>query len=108
MRTRLFLALAAAGATLVMLTGCVPGKPTAEQIAHEFDDRIEPAWSVDVPGIYGGMTVVGDLVAVYAQDEVDGLRLEVHNTKTGKLQWEPVAIILPAATPLAEAAIDSG
>lgn len=77
-------------ATAILLSGCVQGPPSPGQVADEFDDAVTPAWSVDVPGIYGEATVVGDLVAVYAQDDQDGMRLEVHDTDTGKLLWQHV------------------
>ena len=87
------LPLLAIGAFAVAaLTGCVPSAPpSAEQVAGEFDEKVEPAWSVDVPGIYGDAVVAGDLVAVYAQDDEDGMRLEVRDTATGDLVWEHVA-----------------
>ena len=79
-------------AAAIMLTGCVPaGPPSLEDVAGEFADRVAPAWKTDVAGLYGQAAVVDDMVAVYAQDDADGMRLEVHDTKTGKLLWQHVA-----------------
>ena len=91
-RSHRILSLLALGtAAGLALAGCVQGPPTATQVADEFDDAITPAWTVDVPGIYGQATVAGDLVAVYAQDRDDGMRLEVHDTSSGELLWEHVS-----------------
>lgn len=91
-RTRSIRSLLVIGAAASLaLAGCVQGPPSAGQVADEFDDVVKPAWSVDVPGIFGQATVSGDLVAVYAQDEKDGMRLEVHDTATGELLWQHVA-----------------
>ncbi len=90
-RAHRILALLVAGASAALLAGCVSGPPSLDQVAGEFDDPIEPSWSVDVAGIYGEPTIVGDLIAVYARDTEDGLRLEVHDTETGELLWEHIA-----------------
>jgi hypothetical protein len=96
-RDRLLLfSLSGAGVAL-LLAGCVPGPPSADQVAGVFDDAIEPAWSEEVPGIYGEPAVADGFVAVYAKDEEDGLRLEVRDVETGELAWEHVAS--PNGTP---------
>lgn len=86
-------ALAAITATVaLLLTGCVPsGPPTLDQVNAEFAQPIDPSWQVDVDGIYGEPAIADGMVAVYAQDDEVGLRLEVHSASTGKLLWKHTA-----------------
>lgn len=86
-------ALAAITATVaLLLTGCIPsGPPTLDQVNAEFAQPITPAWQVDVDGVFGEPAVADGMVAVYAQDDTVGLRLEVHSTDTGKLLWKHTA-----------------
>lgn len=86
------LVLAAVAAGALALSGCVPsGPPTPEQLAEQFADPIEPAWEVEVPGLFGEPVVRDGLVFAYATDEEVGMRLTVHSAETGELVWEHTA-----------------
>lgn len=84
------LALPVLVATAALLAGCVPpsGPLTLEQVNAEFAEPIEPAWEVEVPGIYGEPAILDDLIAVYATDDEVGLRLEVRSAEDGELLWD--------------------
>lgn len=90
--TRIAALALAAGIGAVLLVGCVPSTPvTAEDVVARFDDRIEPAWQIDVEGMFGEPAVLDGLVAVYAQDDEVGMRLEVHDLETGEKLWDHVS-----------------
>jgi hypothetical protein len=79
-------------ATAVLLAGCIPsGPPTPEQLVDQFTETVEPAWEVELEGIFGEPVVRDGLVFMYADDEADGMRLEVRSLEDGELVWEHVA-----------------
>jgi hypothetical protein len=90
MRRRI-LCIGAAIGTVLVLAGCVGGPPSPSAVASEFATPIEPAWEVDVPGIFGEPTVVDDVVLIYATDDEVGMRLSAFALDTGELLWEHVA-----------------
>jgi hypothetical protein len=78
-------------AGVLALTACVGGPPSPEQIADEFATPIEPAWEVEVPGLYGDIAVRDGVVLAYAVDEEVGMRLTAHAAEDGELLWEHTA-----------------
>ena len=89
---RALLAAVGAGAIGVLLASCIQsGPPTAEQVNAQFAESVEPAWQVDIDGLFGEPVVRDGLVFAYADDEADGMRLEVRALEDGKLLWEHVA-----------------
>jgi hypothetical protein len=90
MRRRI-LCIAAAAGTALLLAGCIGGPPSPSTIAAEFATPIEPAWEVDLPGIYGEPTVADDVVLVYAADEEVGMRLSAFALESGELLWDHVS-----------------
>jgi len=66
-----------------------------EQISADLKEKVKPAWTTDVAGMFGQPAVGAGFVAVYAKAKV-GLRLAVFSTATGKLLWDHSAS--PGAT----------
>lgn len=76
------------GAGVLALTACVGAPPSPDAIAGEFVTPIDPAWEVEVPGLYGDLVVREGVVLAYAVDDEVGMRLTAHSLDDGALLWE--------------------
>ncbi len=89
MRRSVLLAAVAAGA--LGLTACVGGEPSPSSVAAEFTTPIEPAWTADIPGLFGEPVLRDGVVLAYADDEEVGMRLVALDLETGEPLWEHTA-----------------
>ena len=86
MRRSVIIGSIVAGA--LALTACVGGPPSPDSVAQEFATALEPAWEVDVPGLYGEPLIRDGIVLAYAVDDEVGMRLTAHSVEDGELLWE--------------------